>query len=247
MEVGMIPEYLIEGVKVDVSPVLDEGQEESQRKIYYSQIQNLLPNGLLELSMPMEGGRLILLQQEFLYDLVFYTKKGNFTCIGQVKKRYKSKNLFMVTIELKTELVKFQRREYYRIECMIDFEYAVLPQFDLEPEQNKVLVEAFNASDEYTGFHEGTILDMSGGGLRFVSNHPLESESFLRLHLQLEFDYGIEDFCIIGKVIISSKIKDIPDRFENRVEFFHINVKTRETIIRFIFNEERKARKQDRG
>ena len=44
-----------------------------------------------------------------------------------------------------------------------------------------------------------------------------------------------------------SKCKEINDRFENRVEFFRINVDTRETIIRFIFNEERKARKQGKG
>lgn len=244
MEVEMIPNYLVEGVKIDVSPILEKDEK---KEIYYSQIQSLLPNGLLEISMPMEGGRLILLQQGFRYNLVFYTPKGNYTCIGEVIERYKSKHLYMVTIELKSELVKFQRREYYRIDCMMEFEYALLPQLNLSPEQNKILMEACIKSTEYTGFHSGTVLDISGGGVRFVSDHFLEPDSFLRIHLQLEFDYGTEDICLIGKVLLSDKIEGIPNRFENRVEFFQLSVEMRETIIRFIFNEERKARRQGKG
>ena len=243
----MIPNYLVEGVKIDVSPILDKDQIDANKEIYYSQIQSLLPNGLLEIGMPMEGGKLILLQQGLSYHLVFYTKKGNYTCIGEVRERYKFNHLYMVTIELKSELVKLQRREYYRIDCTMEFEYAMLPQLNLSPEQNKVLLDACTKSTEYTGFHNGTVLDISGGGLRFISDHLLEYESFLRIHLQLEFDYGPEEMCIIGKVILSEKLEDIPNRYENRVEFFHLSVEMRETIIRFIFNEERKARKQGKG
>jgi len=240
----MIPNYLIEGVKIDVSPILEKDEK---KEIYYSQIQSLLPNGLLEISMPMEGGRLILLQQGFRYNLVFYTPKGNYTCIGEVIERYKSNQLYMVTVELKSELVKFQRREYYRIDCIMEFEYALLPQLNLSPEQNKILMEACIKATEYTGFHSGTVLDISGGGIRFVSDYFLEPDSFLRIHLQLEFDYGTEDICLIGKVLLSDKIEGILNRFENRVEFFQLSVEMRETIIRFIFNEERKARKQGKG
>lgn len=243
----MIPNYLVEGVKIDVSPLLNKDQKDEKKEIYYSQIQNLLPSGLLEIGMPMEGGKLILLQQGASYELIFYTSKGNYTCIGQVQERYKSNHLYMVTIELKSELIKLQRREYFRIDCTMEFEYAMLPQLNLSPEQNKVLMDACTKSTEYTGFHSGTVLDISGGGLRFISDHLLEQESFLRIHLQLEFDYGTDDMCLIGKVLLSDRLEDIPNRFENRVEFFHLNVEMRETIIRFIFNEERRARKQGKG
>lgn len=243
----MLPDFLIEGIKVDVSPIYKDENDELNKKIYYSQIQSLLPNGLLEISMPFEGGRMILLQQGIRYRMVFYTQNGNFTCIGEVKNRYKSEHLFMVSIELVTELVKLQRREFFRIQCGMDFEYALLPQMNLSPEQHQILMDAYKESEPIAGFHKGRILDISGGGIRFISDHVMEADSFLRIRLFLEFDYGIEELCVIGRLLSSVKNKDIVDTFDNRIEFFRLNVDTRETIIRFIFNEERKARKQGKG
>ncbi len=243
----MLPDYLTEGTKIDISPIVDDLQEQNDKTLYYSQIQSLLPNGLLEISMPFEGGRMKLLQQETRYRMVFYTQKGNYTCVGKVIERYKTEHLFMVSVQIISELVKLQRREYFRIQCGLDFEYSLLPQMNLSPTQQETLMDAFLESDQMAGFHSGRILDISGGGIRFLSDHPMDPESFLRIRLHLEFDYGVEDLCVIGKLISSSKCKEINDRFENRVEFFRINVDTRESIIRFIFNEERKARKQGKG
>ena len=243
----MLPDFLIEGIKIDVSPIVNDLNEPTKSKIYYSQIQSLLSNGLLEISMPFEGGRMILLQQGIRYRMVFYTQKGNYTCEGLVIERYKTEHLFMVSIELVTELVKLQRREYFRIQCGMDFEYAMLPQMNLSPQQQETFMDAFLESDPIAGFHSGRIIDISGGGIRFISDHPMDENSFLRLRLHLEFDYGNEDLCVIGRVLSSNKNEEMYDRFENRVEYFRINVDSRETIIRFIFNEERKARKHGKG
>ena len=243
----MLPDYLTEGTNIDISPIVDDLKEQNEKIIYYSQIQSLLPNGLLEISMPFEGGRMILLQQGIRYRMVFYTQKGNYSCVGKVIERYKAEHLFMVSIDIITELVKLQRREYFRIQCGLDFEYALLPQINLSPAQQETLMDAFLESDQMAGFHNGRILDISGGGIRFISDHPMDPESFLRIRLHLEFDYGMEDLCVIGKLLSCTKCKDLNDCFENRVEYFRINVDTRETIIRFIFNEERKARKQGKG
>ena len=105
----MLPDYLTEGTKIDISPIVDDLKEQNEKIIYYSQIQSLLPNGLLEISMPFEGGRMILLQQGIRYRMVFYTQKGNYSCVGKVIERYKAEHLFMVSIDIITELVKLQR------------------------------------------------------------------------------------------------------------------------------------------
>ncbi len=102
----MLPDYLTEGTKIDISPIVDDLQEQNDKTLYYSQIQSLLPNGLLEISMPFEGGRMKLLQQETRYRMVFYTQKGNYTCVGKVIERYKTEHLFMVSVQIISELVK---------------------------------------------------------------------------------------------------------------------------------------------
>ena len=77
----------------------------------------------------------------------------------------------------------------------MDFEYAMLPQMNLSPQQQETLMDAFLESDPIAGFHSGRIIDISGGGIRFISDHPMDENSFLRLRLHLEFDYGNEDLC----------------------------------------------------
>jgi c-di-GMP-binding flagellar brake protein YcgR len=54
-------------------------------------------------------------------------------------------------------------------------------------------------------------------------------------------------FDIMAKVIYSKKIENRPGYFENRVKFEYITKTTREEIIKYIFDEERKNRKNSKG
>ena len=53
-----------------------------------------------------------------------------------------------------------------------------------------------------------------------------------------------KSFLLVGRVIYSSEIVNRANEFENRVKFELIDSVTREKIIRYIFNEERKNRKK---
>ncbi|MDP4381108.1 hypothetical protein, partial [Escherichia coli] len=46
--------------------------------------------------------------------------------VGQIKERYKSDNLYVVEVELKTQPQKFQRREYYRFPFVLEFQYFMI-------------------------------------------------------------------------------------------------------------------------
>ena len=94
--------------------------EERQPRTFKSVLYNIQENGNLEISMPMIGGKLILLALDVRYELVIYTREGMYCCIGQVKERYKKDNLYMVSMELKTSPSKLQRREFYRLKCLLD-------------------------------------------------------------------------------------------------------------------------------
>ena len=53
---------------------------------------------------------------------------------------------------------------------------------------------------------------------------------------------------IVGRVISSGKVEDVtPAKYEQRVEFILKDSRVREDIIRFIFKEERKARRNRKG
>lgn len=89
----------------------------------------------------------------------------------------------------------------------------------------------------------GVIVDISGGGLRFVSRQPFQEGNILYLRFRLPFNDKEKEFKLAARVILSREIEKRQNEYENRVKFLYIDNITREEIIKYIFNEERKNRK----
>ena len=54
---------------------------------------------------------------------------------------------------------------------------------------------------------------------------------------------------LVSQASLSSAVRELENRkgtFEHRVQYYNLDVNTREEIIRFIFEEERKSRKKER-
>ena len=117
-----VSEIIQPGDKVDISFVqkrehLEMGEE--LPKIYKSQVLDLKENGNIERSMPSEGGRLVLLPLSIRLELVFFSRGGLYRAVGQIVERYKSDNVYMLEVEFKSQLEKYQRREFFRYPCVI--------------------------------------------------------------------------------------------------------------------------------
>ena len=54
-------------------------------------------------------------------------------------------------------------------------------------------------------------------------------------------------FLLAAKVVYSGEIENRTNEYENRVKFEFIDTATREEIIKYIFDEERKNRKNGKG
>lgn len=247
----MVSKIVDIGAKVDiriVAQIENAAQMEQETKVYKSQVYDLLENGEMELLMPIEGGKLQLLSLGLRYEFLFYTKSGLYKAIGQVKERYKSENLYMIRIELHTPLSKFQRRQFFRLQCIMDMNYYTITkeQADLDAED---IVEQLHEDGSYSSPKTARIVDISGGGVRFVSEEQNPSDSYIlmRIHLNGEVQ---EQYSIVGHIIYcgqAEKSTVMDNRYENRVEFILKDARIQEKIIRYIFAEERKARKNDVG
>ena len=89
----------------------------------------------------------------------------------------------------------------------------------------------------------GVIVDISGGGLRFVSRQPFTEGKILYLRFKLSINDEEKEFRLAAKVIVSKEIEKRQNEYENRVKFLYIDNTTREDIIKYIFDEDRKNRK----
>ena len=88
-------------------------------------------------------------------------------------------------------------------------------------------------------------MDISGGGLRFISAQRYEPESLLYINYSLIRKGEKKLFEVIGKVLSVQEMENRKGMFEHRVQYYDMDQKTREEIIKYIFEEERKNRRKE--
>lgn len=240
------------GAKTDirvVSQVERSAQMGEEIHIYKSQVYEVLDNGEIELLMPSEGGRLILLPLGIRYEFVFYTKNGLYKANGQIKERYKADNRYMLRIELNTQLSKFQRRQFYRLECVIDMTYFNITKEQADFPTVEAVIESLRDSEFFSKQKKACIVDISGGGVRFISGEKNPSDSYMLMIMMLNNGIAEKQYLITGHIISCERVEhsDVRDiKYENRVEFLLKDRRMQEDIIKFIFAEERRSRKNDK-
>ena len=93
----MLSRFVEEGSKVELRALehgLGESGAENTTKVYQSRVLQILSEDTLEISMPMEQTRLILLPVESEYDMVFFEENSLYQCFSRIVDRYKS-NMYM--------------------------------------------------------------------------------------------------------------------------------------------------------
>lgn len=240
----MLSKYISPGVKLELSAVqgtLKRGIQE-ECKIYKSKVYDIVSEDEIKIVMPMEKGNLVLLPVGSEYDLCFYPAGGNmYQCTARVRERYKSNNVFMVTMELTGSLRKQQRREYFRLNCVLNMKCGCITD-----EQAEKLRQEAEVLEEEIFFQDCVIVDISGGGVRFVSDTAYEGDTKLIFLFILMIDGRPRQYNVVGKVVSSGQIEGKPGRFENRAQFQDMEDSDREGIIRYVFEEERKIRRKEK-
>lgn len=239
----MLTKLVSPGDRVDLSTIVrTANRNNADRKNYRSKVYDILSDEKLEILMPMEQSKLILLPVDGEYDLCFYTKQGLYQCYARVIDRYKSNQVYILLLEITSNLQKHQRRDYYRYACVMPMNGR-----ELVKEEN----EAFDKGEPYleSGLpvREATIVDISGGGIRFVGRHRYEKDSNIYIDYKLMIQRKTKTYQLIGKVLTVKEIENRPGEYEHRLVYTWITNDAREEIIRYIFEEERKNRKKEKG
>lgn len=240
---SMISKFIEPGNKIEIQMVDQMNHNQESAKIYISQIQDILSENQMEIVMPMEQTKLILLPVDREYNLVIYAGNNLFQCFAKVIDRYKSNNIYILLVELTSNLRKYQRREYYRFSCALEMNSR-----DLEEEEIRAIEERDPHSNLIPGLplKRSVIVDISGGGLRFLSTHPYEPGSMIYISYNLFVGGNVKEYELVGKVLSSQKVEGRNGSYEHRVQYVDIDADVREEIIKYIFEEERKHRKKER-
>ena len=225
------------GTKIELSPNdIPKGEDAEEIRFYQSKVSDIREDGGIEAIMPIDHGKLVLFSIGSELEIYCYTTRAVYKCRVAVQERYKHEGLYFLLLRPLGELRKKQRREYYRYKC-------TLPMRDrlVDIEERRSMAESGKLI--MTGslpMNRSTIVDISGGGMQFVSGHKYEAGSLV--FCAFSFGKPREAF---AQILGSDGIEGRSGEYRHRAKFFGMNKKEREEIIRYIFALERMKRKRD--
>ena len=242
----MVTNLIHLGDRVEIRPASDGNPEETlaSTRIYVSKVFDILDDGDLEVAMPIENGRIILLPLGARYELAFYSSSGLCHVVGQVKERYKKENVFVLRFELHSQIQKLQRREYFRCPCMFDVQFYPITEEQVDiMTGDQIYAQLRGQSVFYDEQKQAMLLDLSGGGAKFIGEDLLEPNTYILIILKLSNNNIDKQYLIKSRVISSFQAENRNGKIESRVQFMFHDEQMREEIIRFLFEEERRARR----
>lgn len=235
----MIDKVIKIGNRIDIQSF---NPDTNEKRIYKSQVFDIMDNNEICIAMPFEGTKLIVLSLNKRYKMCFYTKNGLYECMGYVVERYKSDNRHVARISIKTGLKKIQRREYYRLEKLIDLEYRLLTE---EEETLETAQDVLNKELEYErrpDYYKGVAVDVSGGGARLILDEAYPPGTHLIVHFFETIFPDRPDYYALAQVVMSERLEGQHGQGSNRMEFVLKNEQEREKLIQYVFQEDRKKR-----
>lgn len=225
----------------------------SEEAVYVSRFLYQQSEDEAVIEMPVKEGRLVVMEPGEAFQVCFYTNKGLYRCQVQVVSRHYEDKLPMVVIKFQSEFERLQRRQHYRMECLLDMEFYVPEKAALEQllrEKNHVQEPPAQTEEEEEGesapiqFFAGVTLDLSGGGVRFNSEHRTEEGSTIVMKIAFPAPSAPQVQFLFAKVLTVLPVPNHTGVYEHRVQFVSITNAERESIIRYIFLEERKRRQR---
>ena len=211
---------LSEGSKLEIV----DHQKNGRKHTYYSAITNILDPTTFDVQAPLEKGVVIPLEIGKEYECFFITVFGLFRCMAVMEKRYKEAGLHFLRMKMITQIVKHQRREFYRLDDIFDFRY-----FNQQTNQWK----------------EATTLDISGNGMRCITNEELKKGTQVLCELKLDIDKKSYMITNLAEVIDTVSVSIVEKRFETRWVFVDIPTNKQDIIIKYIYDEQRRRRRKE--
>ncbi len=237
-----ITEFARPGDKIDITYL-----HQNNGKVYKSSVFDFLGENVIEIGMPTEGGKMVLFQVGFECSMFFYTQKGMFICEGKVLDRYKKDGFYMMSMKILTAPKKYQRRDFYRVETGIDFNYYKISKEVTELETTADLFEEIAEPKYIPEKRCAHTLDISGGGVKFLADEELEIGSYVLSVIRLANEKVDHTVYLVTEVIACSRVDKYPDKREIRAKFHFKDLKDRDLIVRFVFEEDRMLRKKEHG
>lgn len=232
------------GDKIELSRSNGRGNaQEGEHTVYVSQVLDLRKDGTVVAAMPISEGHIVPIELGARLEAYFYTSQGIYKALSVITERGKEGNVYYCELELTGKLEKFQRREYYRLPSIINADIIPIKGEDVMDysEHHKI------PDKSYDNMQSGIIVDISGGGVRIMSDRKFNKNDYVFLRFSIEMNIGVKEMELMGMVVLSVESVNRSNYYDSRIEFMEITPEQREHIVKYIFEQQRKIQKRERG
>lgn len=170
---------------------------------------------------PYQKGEIVPLRKDTRINVFFTGDDAAYKFSSQVIDRIKEQ-IRLLVINSPEEIVRIQRRDYFRLDVKKDAKYRELDEeMEIDGE-----------------FIETQTVNLSGGGVRLIDESQLSEGDLIEIMIDIS---EIEDVKIIGEV---QQKYDLPNGEAVGIEFKEVSRHLRDQIIGWLFDYQRELRKK---
>lgn len=194
------------------------------------------------ISAPIYGGVVQPIELGTILEIYFVQKDNFYKFEAKVIGRGKKSVISVLKIEALSEIEKIQRREFFRFECINLIKYRVIEPSNVNLKKKKELRQEKELKQE-KDFKKTITRDLSGGGVCIRLIEKVNIGDIIECELFLgDFD----KVYFLGEIVRFTQygvMKGIY-KYEIGVLFYKIDDKSREKIVSYIFQEQRRLIKK---
>jgi len=252
----MLKNIVLIGDKIHIRPLARNGKPIKNSPLLVSQLTEYGTDGIINIAAPIANNTVIRLRKGMDYLLYFYTDKGLYSCRAEVIDNVKDNKVIITRVRLSSDLEKIQRRQFYRLDLIHDIEYRIVTA------EEEILTEKVISNDgtdeeieDYKKrlaeldrlWDKVSITDLSGGGTRFNTDKIYNPGDKILIRLEFVSAGTYKNLELLGIILSATELYNDLGTIEYRIEFKDMDKKDREELIKYIFEEERRRRKNEKA
>ena len=162
-------------------------------------------------------------------------------CHVSCRASYHDEQKKILSFKILSPLEKVQRRMHERISYHAELAFRTLsePMKEWKEDQQELFTEV---SDTYYKNYEDTVVDISGGGIRFTSKKCVKPNECILADFKTIQGGKSMMMHVFGQVVYCQALRNEKDVFDIRMKYIHLSEAKKEQIIRFVFQLEREQR-----
>lgn len=242
------------GDKIEMTHVKSATRRKLSENVFASMLLDYNGVRTAKISMPIYEGRVIPLEIGDEYSLCFFSSSGLYRCRARIKSRLREGNIFVLMMEFLSMPKKFQRRQFFRLDCLLSIHYRQISDEEKvlhdyietsKLEENELEACEKKLEELSSAWEDAVLTDISGGGVRLQCQEKVEPGTYIQVNIPLDMPTGVCPFSCMAKVVHVIDLKGSEHPVELRCEFDNIGREQREFVVKYVFEEQKRRLRKD--